>query len=602
MPCAPRSANRRRLLSWTLGLLVVVTAPVLAEEEVLLSLPREFDVTARLPALDAMPSSIERPPPLVFRFRGDSFRATNSWAYHSGTHVWEEVYEGTFRRGRLEGTYESFVRVSYAEPPTASAGCAPLPGGVHFKEWQSGKVGGTATPDGILSLTLRVASHRAVSRRSERDYNTSGCYRDMGWVDVTRESETEWAQKWTPYTATILLRLPVGELQSSQKLSTPPPPRARPGADGGSAGPSAATPGAASVEGAAAGGRASGGAGPRTTGRPAAADPAESPWSVPVTPGEAAGAGAVVALTSLLGALWMFGTSGLSPGDLLGSPPEADAPEPPPAEAPSPRELFVEHHRDGEVNADTGEVWSENVGGWVGSNYHEIERRAQAEVRRAQGVSDRESRRESGRIAERLRASRKREAEAVRRGTQAADEADRLQAVTIDPYRPGVVDEVTKGLEWAELGTDTSISVLGSMAGTPGQAFAEVYTVTKETVKGLSEGVADYARDKGGHLAEEGSLWVIAERGAIGATKGVAKVGLDRATGNLMDGAGGELAETEAAQGAKTVVKTVTDQLDSPAGVEVCRSAGVAVGKTVLGSELQAPVKAVVKGATGESL
>ncbi len=321
-----------------------------------------------------------------------------------------------------------------------------------------------------------------------------------------------------------------------------------------------------------------------------------------MTPGAAAGAGAAVALTSLLGALWMFGTSGLTPGDLLGSPPEADVPEPPPAEAPPPRELFVESHRDGDVKPDTGEVWSESVGGWVGSNYHELERRAQAEVRRAQGVSDRQSRQESARTAEELRASRGREAEAARRGEKAAEEAVWLQAETIDPYQPGIVDDITTGLERAEWVTDNSMSVLGSMTGKPGEAIAEAYTVTKETVKGLSEGVADYRRGKGGHAAEEGSLWVIAERGAIGAAKGLSKAGLDRVTGNLMDGAGGQLAETGAAQGATTVVKTVSDQLDSPAAVEACRSAGVAVGKAVLSSEMQAPVKVVVKGATGESL
>ena len=328
----------------------------------------------------------------------------------------------------------------------------------------------------------------------------------------------------------------------------------------------------------------------------------DSPWSVPVSAGSAAGAGVAVALTSLLGALWMFGTSGLSPGELLGPAPDADLSEPPPAEAPPPPELFVESHRDGEVRPETGEVWSESVGGWVGANYHEIERRAQAEVRRAQGVSDRESRRESTRMAEELRASRQREADAARRGAQAAEEAVWLEAPTIEPYRPGWTDHLTKGLEWAEWGTDTSISVLGSLTGTAGETGARVYTVAKETVKGLSEGVADYVRGKGGHVVEDGSAWVILERGTIGATKGAAKVGLDKLTGDLMNGVGDKLAESAATQGARALVRKVVDQLDSPAAVETCRSVGVAVGKTLAGSEMAAPVNAGIEGLTGEKM
>ena len=50
-----------------------------------------------------------------------------------------------------------------------------------------------------------------------------------------------------------------------------------------------------------------------------------------------------------------------------------------------------------------------------------------------------------------------------------------------------------------------------------------VYTITKETVKGTSEGVAAYARGQGESLAEEGSAWVIVERAGIGLAKGGAR-------------------------------------------------------------------------------
>ena len=126
--------------------------------------------------------------------------------------------------------------------------------------------------------------------------------------------------------------------------------------------------------------------------------------------------------------------------------------------------------------------------------------------------------------------------------------------------------------------------------------------VAKETLKGLSEGVADYVRGKGGHVAGEGSAWVILERGTIGATKGAAKVGLDKLTGDLMNGVGDKLAESAATEGARALVRTVVDQLDSPAVVETCRSVGVAVGKTLAGSEMVAPVNKGIQAVTGEKM
>ncbi len=206
---------------------------------------------------------IERPAPLIFRFRGERFRATWRGVYRpspDNPHLYEETFEGTFRRGRLEGTYEHYYQGSWTrrlEPPE----CPAMPRDPYYKNWQKGRIEGTATPDGLLSLTLDVNWHKAMRRQYESDGGRYGCRRDLGWVDVTRESETEYAQKWTPYTETIILRLPVGELQSSQTLSTPAPTRTRP-VDGGR-GPGATTPGATSAEGGAAGGRAPDPAGPR---------------------------------------------------------------------------------------------------------------------------------------------------------------------------------------------------------------------------------------------------------------------------------------------------------------------------------------------------
>ncbi len=217
-----------------IGLLFVLfflPAPSLEADDVLLNLPREFDVTARRPAWEDASAGAPLPPPLVFRFRGERFRATLHWTSRIPgrddiSNLYEEEIEGTFRRGRLEGTYERFVQNSLLESPPRPPNCSPRPLGPYHKDWESGRVEGTATPDGLLSLTVHVTSHRNITRREE--HIGDGCYRDLGWVDTTRESETQWAMKWTPHTDALILRLPVGELQSSQTLSTPPPTRTRP--------------------------------------------------------------------------------------------------------------------------------------------------------------------------------------------------------------------------------------------------------------------------------------------------------------------------------------------------------------------------------------
>lgn len=58
----------------------------------------------------------------------------------------------------------------------------------------------------------------------------------------------------------------------------------------------------------------------------------------------------------------------------------------------------------------------------------------------------------------------------------------------IEPYQPAWTDRVASGLEWAEYGADAGVSLLGELTGKPGQVLGRVYTATKETVKGTSEG------------------------------------------------------------------------------------------------------------------
>jgi hypothetical protein len=153
----------------------------------------------------------------------------------------------------------------------------------------------------------------------------------------------------------------------------------------------------------------------------------------------------------------------------------------------------------------------------------------------------------------------------------------------IEEYQPTRSDRVTDVLELGEDVADKGVSVLGELTGAPGKVLGRVYTVTKETVKGTSEGVAAYARGKGGYLADEGSAWVIAERAGIGFGKGVAKVGFDEAAGKLMDGVaklGGRKIPEMPDLGEASVVSVVRDTISGAGKGATRRAVGISVSKT----------------------
>jgi hypothetical protein len=260
------------------------------------------------------------------------------------------------------------------------------------------------------------------------------------------------------------------------------------------------------------------------------------------------------------------------------------------------------------VNPETGEVWDAGQRAWMGADYARIQAADRAQIQRAQGVSAEESAREAAANDRDLRASEESQRAAAGRQAEAArvfalEAAQRPE--TIEPYQPAWTDRVTSGLEWAEYGADTGVSLLGEITGKPGQVLGRVYTVTKETVKGTSEGVAAYARGQGGALAEEGSAWVIVERAGIGLAKGGAKVGLDYAAGKVMEGAGRlagrplpDLPDLGEAQ-----LTSVVREVASGAGEAATRQAvGIAVGKTATSQQIQKPAGWAVEAATGEKL
>jgi hypothetical protein len=295
----------------------------------------------------------------------------------------------------------------------------------------------------------------------------------------------------------------------------------------------------------------------------------------------------------------MLVSSGVRPGDLLSAPPAQDVE--PPAPAPEPR--------DGDVRAETGEVWSAPDGGWVSRNLYELDRGARRlEVERAQARSDEESRRQSAEIDAQLRASEGRQREAAAKQAEAARvfelEAS-FQPEAIEPYQPGWADEATWWLEWGEYGADSGVSLLGEITGEPGKLIGTVYTVAKETVKGTSEGVAAYARGQGGHFAEEGSAWVIVERMGIGAAKGAAKLRLDKAAGKVLEGASrlaGKVLPELADIGSASVVGVLGEVATGAGEGALRRTVGIAAGKTLGSQGLQKPVNWGVQAATGEKL
>ena len=329
----------------------------------------------------------------------------------------------------------------------------------------------------------------------------------------------------------------------------------------------------------------------------------------PVSPAEAAGAAAGAAAVSLLGAVWMLVSTGVRPSDLLSAPPSMEADLPPAMEAGlTPVEPPVVH-RDGDVRPESGERWSAFDRGWIGAD--EYARRQgvdQAEIARAQQVSREEAQRRSAEIAEGLRESEARQREAASAQADAARIFEReasQRPETIEPYTPAWSDRVASGLALGEQVADNAVSVLGELTGKAGQVGGRIYTVTKETLKGASEGVAAYARGQGGAFAENGSAWVIAERAGIGLAKGGAKVGLDMAAGKVLEGVAklGRRSIPDLPDLGAAAVVDVVGEVATRAGEGAARQAvGIAIGKTAGSQVVQAPVGMAVKATTGQEL
>jgi hypothetical protein len=578
---------RRLRAAAALAIGLLAAGGVAGADDVLLLLPRNFDVrpiggwgerasvrerlTAEQLARDKTP----------FQFRGEDVTHVHESVDHYGGECTADIqyrqeFKARFRRGSLEGRWVATQR-------NYNRGDCPGGHGEVLRIKYTATITGRANADGRLEMVVRV---------TEGDFQVKEA---DGWV--TRNDG------FRPWSFGLEFQLPVGELQSSQKLSPKPVPEPRAGRG---AEPGRTARSESHREGLSGGGARPDGEETLSSGDGADSGDADardesdkdSQEPPPVSPAEAAGAAAGAAGLALLGTGWMLLASGVRPGDLL-APPPADAPEPP-APPPAPR--------DGDVNPETGEVWSAEDGAWMGPEYARIRQARQSELVRAQQVSAEESSRDAADVDRELRASEERLR--MHAGTQ-ADAAREFEIEAsfrpqrIEPYQPAWSDRVTDVLEIGEEAADKSVSLLGALTGEPGKVIGQVYTVTKETVKGTSEGVAAYARGRGGHLASDGSAWVIAERAAIGFAKGGAKLKLDEAAGKVMDGvaklAGGKIPELPDL-GDTSVVSVVRETVGGAGERAARRAVGIAAGKGWASDKIQKPAGWAVPAATGEKL
>jgi hypothetical protein len=368
------------------ALAVLAMSGPAAAEEVLLLLPKEFDVRPiggwsrhgsdfrRFSAQDLQGSWSP------FQFRGEEVTQESSGTDHHPVPdctvdiQHDDEYRATFRRGELRGRWVYHQR-------NFQRSCKDHDDGEYMRVNHEGVITGQADADGRLKVTVQVVLSECFDSREEWVGNAGkGRYvRHDGW--------TKRNQDYEPWSFGFEFQLPVGELQSSQKISTPAPPPITRGPQAG-APKDEETPTGGELAGSDETGQRPAGeeAGPEPTpavpaGTPAAAGApysgreapptgAAPPEDEPATPAESATATVGSGLLVGLGAWLVARANGTGLGDLLGGlgRPAGEPPSEPP------RLLFEEPpHQDGERN-DRGEAWDARIGGWVGENLYEQDR------------------------------------------------------------------------------------------------------------------------------------------------------------------------------------------------------------------------------------
>ncbi len=340
---------------------VLVLFAAAAAEDVLLLLPKNFDVRAHKgwswnkqegrKELTAYQSS-----QTVLQFRGSRVTAGGVWTYRypckgGGVFINKVKTEivATYDKGHLSGTYESRMRNS-------NQGCAASNDAEFLQVYYKGTVSGEAGSDGILKITVQMTEHTILGRESTSQKLGEGkgaitkTIYGGGWKKRDQEPNLySWGAEF---------KLPVGELQSSQKFigqkedAGAPPLSGTDGESGGEPGAGEAEPGDANVN----------GVGPATM-PPESSDGAQYPGS-PVTPGQEAGAAAAAGVIMVIGSFLFSLGMGVSPSDIRDAVDVifTSSRQTAPAPAPSPLPIQALHY-EGDISAN-GEIWSENYG-WV---------------------------------------------------------------------------------------------------------------------------------------------------------------------------------------------------------------------------------------------
>ncbi len=441
-----------------------------AAEEVLLLLPKNFDVrpirgwsrnASGLHTLSAKDFGLGDES--LYRFRGEE--VTNNFT--STEHINDPrcnvdiryVHEttGTFRRGVLEGRWVTREHNYYR-------GCADYPDGEYIRVNHEGVMKGQANADGLLQVRIDVTHEDIYDRHT-------------GW-----ERRNQHFDGWS---FGLEFQLPVGELQSSQRLSTPAP----------ATGAQAAPGGGDEDE-------------PKT---PAADEPA--------TPAETAAATVGSGLLLAMGA-WLFArANGTGPGELLGGlggllgtdgpvaplpptvtpagpSPVSDAAPPPEAVTlftpPTPPPVDPAEARAREMEAQ-GYRWSDRDG-WV----------TDEQAREYQGQRDRDWKEHLKQDAEAARLEgeirKAREAQAAARAAQAEhdrhlqlidrqQELERQQAA--DRAELSRQDWVGRAVDAVQLAADTAIGEIAQVTGPVGQAIRAGYNATKGMATVVGEAIAE---------------------------------------------------------------------------------------------------------------
>lgn len=187
--------------------------PKLGGEEVLLNLPRDFDVrpTSVNPA-----EWIGRWKEMIFRFRGNQVTVEHKFTMPVDSAGLKSQLHGTCRiqgefvRGRLigKGSFHYFNR--------------DVDQGIDFGEFYAdAEVTGQANADGRLVIPITWKLKRAAGRDGTGQGDKPIAW--GGWKDYT----AEYSKHITPWQVDLTLQLPVGKLQSNQKFLNDPPTNAQ---------------------------------------------------------------------------------------------------------------------------------------------------------------------------------------------------------------------------------------------------------------------------------------------------------------------------------------------------------------------------------------